>query len=159
MVKINDAMLKCIISTNNYDEVKINQKVNEFSQKIFSFIKVIDECVVIVDFNDEMKQGGLNYDWILCQYGDYSGYEASCNEMRISDYVDIDNIQPAPFILRLIKSLKSFLKRKCPQFNFILIGIIKTDEIEIRFHSLRHNEKGWLSEEIDEYNEAIVVVT
>jgi hypothetical protein len=152
-------MLKYIISTNNYDEVKINQKVDEFSQKVFSFIKVIDESVVIVDFHNEMKQGGLNYDWILSQYGDYSGYEASCNEMRISDYLDINNIQPAPFILKLFENLKSILKKKCPQFNFVFIGIIKTDEIEIRFHSLRNNEKGWLSEDIDEYNEAIVIVT
>ncbi len=147
-------MLKYIISTNNYDEVRINQKVDEFSEKVFSF-----ECVVIVDFNNEMKQGGLNHDWILSQYGDYSGYEASCNEMRVSDYIDINNIQPAPFILRLIGNLKSILKRKYPQFNFILIGIIKSNEIEIRFHSLRHNEKGWLSENIDEYKESIVIAT
>lgn len=111
MVKLNNAMLKNIISTNNYDEVKINQKVDEFSQKVFSFIKVIDECVVIVDFHNEMKQGELNYDWILSQYGDYSGYEASCNEMRISDYIDINKIQPAPFILRLLENLKSILKK------------------------------------------------
>ena len=139
--------------------MKINQKVDEFSEKIFSFIKVIDECVVIVDFNNEMKQGGLNYDWILSQYGDYSGYEASCNKMRISDYIDINNIQSAPFILRLIENLISILKRRCPQFNFVLIGIIKTDEIEIRFHSLRQNEMGWLSEDIDEYKEAKVIVS
>ena len=159
MVKLNNEMLKYMITTNNYDEVKINQKVDEFSEKIFSFIKVIDECVVIVDFNNEMNHGGLNHDWILSQYGDYSGYEASCNEMRISDYIDINNIQPAPFILRLIENLKLILKRKCPQFNFVLIGIIRTDVIEIRFHSLRYNEKGWLSEDIDEYKEAIIMLT
>lgn len=159
MVKLNNAMLKHIILTNNYDEVRINQKVDEFSEKVFSSIKMIDECVVIVDFNNEMKQGGLNHDWILSQYGDYLGYEVSCNEMRVSDYIDINNIQPAPFILRLIENLKLILKRKYPQFNFVLIGIIITNEIEIRFHSLRHNEKGWLSEDIDEYKEGILIET
>lgn len=152
-------MLKYIILSNNYDEEKIIQKVDEFSEKVFSTIKMIDECVVIVDLNNEIKQGVLNYDWILSQYGDYAGYEASCNEMRVSDYIDIDNIQPIPFILRLIEKLKSILKKTYPQFNFVLIGIMKTEEIDIRFHILRHNEKGWLSEDIDEYKEAIVIDT
>lgn len=159
MVKLNNAMLKYIILTNHYDEVRINQKVDEFSEKVFSTIKMIEECVVIVDFNNEMKQGVLNYDWILSQYGDYSGYEASCNEMRVSDYIDIDNIQPTPFILRLIEKLKAILKKMYPKFNFVVIGIIKSKEIEIRFHMLRDNEKGWLNEAIDDYNEAIIIGT
>lgn len=159
MVKLNNAMLRYILLSNNYDELKINQKVDEFSQKISPSIKIIDECVVIMDFNNEMKQEGLNHNWVLSQYGDYSGYEASCNEMRIGDYINIDNIQPAPFVLRLLENMKSILKIKCSQFNFVLIGVIKADEIEIRFHSLHQNENGWLSEDIDEYKEAIIILT
>ncbi|WP_156476420.1 hypothetical protein [Clostridium sp. Marseille-P299] len=36
---------------------------------------------------------------------------------------------------------------------------VTANETEIRFHCLRHNEKRWLSEDIDEYKEAIVIAS
>jgi hypothetical protein len=157
MVKMNNEMLKFIISINSYDEESINLKVDEFSQKVFSTIKLIDDCVVIVDYHNEMKQGVLNYDKILSRYGDYTGYEASCNELRISDFIEIKNFEEAPFLLRLLNNLKTFLNNRYPQYNFVIIGCIKKSEIELRFHILRKNEESWLSEDIDEFNEAIIV--
>lgn len=157
LVKLNNEMMKCIISTNSYDAEKITQKVDEFSRKVFSTIKLIDDCIVVLDFHNRRENGKLNYDKIVSLHGDYTGYEAFCNEMRISDYIDVNGFETVPFILRLIENLKSVLMKMYPQFHFVLIGIINAKETEIRFHMLRKNELGWLSENIDEYKEATIV--
>lgn len=157
MIKINNKMREYILEANNFSEEDINNKVKQFSDQIFSTIKAIDETVVIIDLQNEMEQEGLNHGGILELYGDYTGYEASCNDVRVNDYIDIDDVAPFPFVLRLFESLENLLKQRYPQFQFVLIASIEEKYITIRFHVLREEEGGWLSEDIDGYEEAILV--
>lgn len=101
--------------------------------------------VIIVDIEDEMEKEKLDYDFILEQYGDYTGFEAFYNEMRIIDYIDIGNANLATLLFGIVE-LKIYLNKMFPQYSFIIIGLINKGQVNLRFHMLGQNEIGWISD-------------
>lgn len=46
-----------------------------------------------------------------------------------------------------------------PPYSFIIIGAINKGQVNLRFHILRQDEIGWISDDIDLFDEAILVST
>ena len=51
-----------------------------------NFIEVYN-CIII-DTNNEIKAENIDFERILLMFQDRTGYEASCNEVRLNDYID-----------------------------------------------------------------------
>lgn len=79
------------------------------------------------------------------QYGDYTGFEAFYNEMRIIDYIDIGNANLATLLFGIVE-LKIYLNKMFPQYSFIIIGLINKGQVNLRFHMLGQNEIGRISD-------------
>ncbi|WP_310605489.1 hypothetical protein [Anaerosporobacter sp.] len=92
-------------------------------------------------------------------YGDYTGYEAFCNEIRVKDFIEIPKINSMAFLLNAMEALKQYLETNFSKHSFTIIGSLEDTEINLRFHKIRQEEESWLSEDIDSYSEAIIVYT
>lgn len=158
MMKLNNKMIRYILSVETKDKT-VDKKVDTFAKLVFVKIKLVDDMVIIVDIEDEMEKEKLDYDFILEQYGDYTGFEAFYNEMRVMDYIDIGNANLATLLLGIVEELKVYLNKMFPPYSFIIIGSINKGQVNLRFHILRQDEIGWISDDIDLFDEAILVST
>lgn len=104
-MKVNNEMMKYILSLKNNDNM-VDEKVKEFTEIVFSKIKLIDDLIVVVDIEHSMEEEKLDYDSILEQYGDYTGFEACRNEMRVMDYIDLSNVNSKAILVEFEKAIK-----------------------------------------------------
>ena len=79
-------------------------------------------------------------------FGDWTGYEVSCNELRFSRKL----INPNVFFT-LAEKLSEMLLQKYAKKVVIYI-IMHDNEVELRFHVYREKEGLWLDEDLDKYN-------
>jgi hypothetical protein len=160
MIKLNDKMEQAIHLLQCTDNDLVLKKVDEFSTDVFPKIKLVDNQIVVVDYYNRVTDHMLNYEWITSTYKDFTGYEASCNKMRLSDYIHLEGISIWPFMMNLLDRLKRELREKYPQFGFTIIVQLQDVDTEIRFHVTRENEIGWLVDDLDQYrDDAILVCT
>ncbi|HAG42625.1 MAG TPA: hypothetical protein DCL31_03625 [Clostridium sp.] len=109
--------------------------------------------------NNGIKEENINFKRILSMFGDRTGYEASCNEIRINDYIDCSDefsvIQLAEIIM---DTWKYKLKTEYPKYRFCIILSFIEGYATLRCHVVRENESPWLKDDLDEYEyEAIMV--
>lgn len=95
-------------------------------------------------------------------YGDITGYEFSCNEIRINDYIDYREDQSIcilRFALQLQKSWALKIKSEYPEYNFSFILSYDNEYVTLRFHKIRIEEEHYLSLDLNSYtDEAILVI-
>ncbi|WP_148347167.1 hypothetical protein [Clostridium butyricum] len=149
MIEINENMKKLIESSKNinYNIEKLNDKVNKF----IIGTKLIKNCVIL-DFNNELNESNINVERILRINNDWTGYESNCNEVEI-DYSDV----PLNYIEKFANTLCYELKKKYEGRKFCII-IIADEKINVRFHTYRKEEGMWLSEDINQYDEPILLL-
>lgn len=157
MIKINNEMINLIVSIDKVDLALIEEKVQKFSKKTFHKIKCIDDKIIVLDLDNEIESQQLDDEWVINQYGDYTGYEASVNEMRVNSYINISDANSTVLLLKLIDELKRYLQLVFSKYQFTIIGSVQGQDIDIRFHVVRQNEVSWLCEDIDSYSEALAV--
>ena len=111
--------------------------------------KLINDCIVY-DKNEIIDESQIDYDRIKKMYGDRTGYEVACNEIRFEKEI-INQSQITAFLVNLEIELSTRFSRKVAiYFQFI-------DEfIDLRFHSVRENETMWLSDDLNVYNVPII---
>ena len=158
MIKLNNKMEQAIHLLQYTDNDLVLKKVDEFSKRVFSKIKLVDNQIVVIDYNNKLKDNMLNYEWITSTYKDFTGYEASCNKMRLSDYIHLEGIPIWPFMINYLDRLKRELRENYPQFGFTIIVQLQDVDTEIRFHVTRENEIGWLVDDLDQYSDAAILV-
>jgi len=158
MIKLNRKMEQEIHLLQCSDNELVLKKVDEFSMDVFPKIKLVDNQLVVVDYNNQLEDNMLNYEWITSTYKDFTGYEASCNKMRLSDYIHLEGIPIWPFMINYLDRLKRELRENYPQFGFTIIVQLQDVDTEIRFHVTRENEIGWLVEDLDEYSDDAILV-
>ncbi|CAM2897755.1 hypothetical protein HAHI6034_01790 [Hathewaya histolytica] len=120
--------------------------------------KEVHDCIII-DMNNEINVENVNFKRILSMFRDRTGYEASCNEIRINDYIDYsDEIGILQLAEIIVDTWKYKLKIEYPQYKFCIILSFREGYVTMRFHVIRENENSWLKADLDEYkNEAIMV--
>lgn len=159
MIKINHKMEPMIQWFSCEDQDLIMKKVDELSSVVFSKIKEIDQKMVVMDFDDSLMDNMLDYEWILSTFKDLTGYEANCNKMRFSDFIVLDGISIYPFSVNFLNRLRKEITTKYPKYHFTIILQLLKEDAEIRFHLTREDEQAWLVDNLDTYNESLLVCT
>ena len=114
---------------------------------------------VILDFEREMEPEKIDFERILSMFQDRTGYEASCNEIRINDYIECDDeIATLKTAMIVMNVWKNYLLREYAQYKFCLILSCSEGYATIRFHVLRDNEHPWLKGDIEEYTSNALLV-
>ncbi|AVQ47802.1 hypothetical protein C7M60_18785 [Clostridium botulinum] len=91
--------------------------------------------------------------------GDRTGYEASCNEIRINDYVDVyDDYNILSLSKVIIQAWKYKLKTEYPEYKFLIILAYREGYATLRFHVFRENEGTWLVNDLNAYKEEAILV-
>ena len=147
MINMNDTM-KAIIEKEEEYNVQLDNVIN----KIVDNIKIIKECI-IYDEDGTLEEEKINFDRILKFVGDWTGYEVSCNEFRFEKEI----IKPNQFLIFANKLSNKISQKYNEKKN--VIYIILNDDVELRFHTYRENEKLWLDENLNQYDIPILCLT
>ncbi len=124
-------------------------------------IKDVYGCSVI-DNEDEIDVDRIDFDTIIERHGDRTGYEASCNDTRINDYIDDDTIEHKELIsigLEIIEMWMMQLKSLYPGKRFTFIMSSDSVYVTLRFYQIRDNDVEYLCDNLEDYEEAIAVIT
>lgn len=161
-------MVNLLIKTNKKmkELLKQAEKINDCVKmttdnmtKLFNphIVEVHDS--VILDLDREIEPEKINFERILLMFQDRTGYEASCNEIRINDYVDcIEEIAILKTAITIMNIWKNCLLLEYSQYRFCLILNFSEGYATLRFHVLREDEHPWLKSDIEEYiDEALLV--
>lgn len=156
-MKANSKMNYIIKNTFLSEESDNNISLRNLLRLLQPNIKNIYDCLII-DNENEIEIEKIDIDKILQIYGDRTGYEASCNEIRINDYINGENIDFRKVLDLGFKTLDiwcNILKKDYPYNEFCLIISCDKESVTLRFHKVRHNESMWLSENLEGYEEAV----
>lgn len=141
MIYMNELMKK------QFDNESGNMQ--DLAKEIVSNTRKIYDCLVY-DKECEINETKINFDRIMMMYGDRTGYEVSCNEIRLKKDRLLKN-QFTTFLVEFDREITAKFSRK------VVIYIQEfEDSLELRFHSFREHEKLWLSENLDDYDIPIV---
>lgn len=144
MIKMNEMMKKILKGDveqeccSKMDDTILNEIVNK--------TKIIKECI-IYDKDGTLEEEKINFNRILQFFGDWTGYEASCNELRF----ERQKILPSQFLV-LANDLSHMLSQKCNGKKIVVYISLYDDEIEVRFHIYRKEEQLWLDEDLNKYD-------
>lgn len=131
-----------------------NNIIKQFHSKILSKISLIDTCII---YNPE-GYASKNIDWdnVLKTLQDFTGFEASSNEIRLGDYFDIENVDFIKLAYIIVDELATYLKKEYKDCAFEIVAQID-DNILIRFYQRRKGES-WIDYNLDNYkNEKLLV--
>lgn len=158
VIRTNKNMIELLEKANIKKEEIIKIKTDNLSRIMIPSFKDVHDCIII-DIDNELNVENVNFKRILSMFGDRTGYEASCNEIRINDYIDCsDEITVLQLSQIIMETWKYKLRAEYPKYKFCIILSFSEGYATIRFHVVRENENSWLKADLDEYkNEAIMV--
>jgi hypothetical protein len=118
----------------------------------------INGCYIL-DLENELDSRSINWNRLMKIHGNKTGYEASCNELRINDYLDDNKTQDDILIygLRILHDWKDKLKRDYVNQKFVLILSFDKTYVTLRFHKKREGEN-WLNSDLGKYQESILIM-
>ncbi|PRS08678.1 hypothetical protein C6W22_10860 [Bacillus atrophaeus] len=154
MKRLQEQHLKDLSNTKKVD-------LSNLKDVISPNIVKVDDCFIL-DLEYELTESPtINWNRILKMYGDKTGYEASCNELRINDYLDYSDLSVEEILiyaLQVMNGWENHLNEKFPEHKFVVVLSIDEGFATLRFYKYREEESSWLKEDIEEYgNEAILV--
>lgn len=122
--------------------------------------KCIHGCVVI-DNEDRLNEDKVNIQRLISNYGDRTGFEASCNEVRINDYIDGGNLNDSDLVYLgtlIIIKWKEILSKTFMDDEFSFLMALSDGYLTLRFHKNRSDEEGWLNNDLEKYEEAVAIL-
>lgn len=146
MLYINKKMLN-ELSKKNLKENKKN--ADKIIKDIVENTILKNECL-LYDKHKEIRNASISDQWIKEKFFDFTGYEASINELRYDKSIFSD-INIFYFIAELNNKLENKFFRKIVLY-FSLIDL----DIDLRFHSFRASETDWMSNDLDCYDHPII---
>ena len=161
-MRTNKRMDLLIGDMHNNTTSNIRVNLSQLLKLLDPTFKNVHGCLII-DNNNENEPSEVNFERILKIHSDKTGYEASCNEVRINDFIESEDIEirdllSIGFTILDIWALK--LKKSYPSSQFCLIISCHEKNVFIRFHQVRENEQSWLLDELEKYKDtAIAVIT
>ncbi len=158
LIRTNKNMIELLKKTKIKKEEVIKINTDNLAKIMIPNFKEVHDCIII-DMNNEINVENVNFKRILSMFRDRTGYEASCNEIRINDYIDYsDEIVVLQLAEIIMDTWKYKLKTEYPQYKFCIILSFSEGYVTMRFHVVRENESSWLKADLDEYkHEAIMV--
>lgn len=136
----------------------IEMNTDNMAKILYPYISEVHDSVII-DINKEIDPEKVNFEKVLLMFQDRTGYEASCNEIRINDYVDCpDEIAILKTAIIIMNVWKNRLLLEYSKYKFCLILSFSDGYATLRFHVLRKNEHPWLKKDIEEYIDTALLV-
>lgn len=158
MIRANKNMIDLLEKEKIKKEELIKINADNLYKIMLPNFKEVHDCIII-DNNSEIKLENVNFKRILSMFRDRTGYEASCNEIRINDYIDYsDEIAVLQLSKIIMDTWKYKLKTKYPQYKFCIIISFSNGYVTMRFHVVRENESSWLKADLDEYKDEAIMV-
>ncbi|WP_268625029.1 hypothetical protein [Paenibacillus alvei] len=153
MSDLKSSIFRNLISMTNKDfshlEKIINPKIVE-----------VQECFIL-DLEGELKIENINWERVMKFHKDKTGYEASCNELRINDYVNDTDITREDIIicaLQIMDGWENQLRRCFPEHNFLIVLSCDDEYATLRFHKERPDENNWLNYDLEKYKDQAIMV-
>lgn len=137
---------------------QLHISLHSLKNLFLSTFKQIDDCIIIAkDENTELVPA-IDYSFLKRTYGDFTGYEAANNETRINDFFENElSAELGVAVALLVADIWALrLKAIEPKSMFCLILSCNNNQTMLRFHKIRQNEKMWLSENIEGYQDEAV---
>lgn len=140
--KVNQKMEAIIMEQDQ----ECSPQTTELIKGIAAKTKLIRNCI-IYDQKGDLEEDQIDFDSILAIVGDWTGYEAGCNELRLP----LQSIPPEQY-LAFAEGLgrrlsESYGGRECVVYLFV-----QEDALELRFHTVHNYEQAWLDEDLDSYD-------
>lgn len=158
LIRTNKNMIDLLEKAKIKKEGVIKINTDNLSKIMSPNFKEVHDCIII-DMNNEIKVENLNFKRILSMFRDRTGYEASCNEIRVNDYIDYsDEIAVLQLAEIIMDTWKYKLKTEYPQYRFCIILSFTEGYVTMRFHVIRENEISWLKADLDEYKDEAIMV-
>lgn len=156
---VNRNMEKILSDIDIKEENIIKVDLNKLEKILNPNFIEIHECIILNSHN-KIMQKNIDFKLIIKRFGDRVGYEASCNEIRVNDYIiegTFNSIVKLSF--NIIDILQYKLQSKYPNNEFSIVFSSDKEYITLRFYKIREDEKPWLKEEnLDGYvDEAIMI--
>ncbi|RRJ65496.1 hypothetical protein EHV15_23190 [Paenibacillus oralis] len=114
---------------------------------------------LILDIDHKLNVDKIDWHRVLKFHGDFTGYEASCNELRINDYLPDTTDKESIFRIAytVMNKWAEKLKKSYPDFQFVIILSYDFEYATLRFHTLRQDEASWISDDIEHSEQAIFI--
>ena len=158
LIRTNKNMVDLLEKAKIKNEEVIKISTDNLSKIINPKFKEVHDCIII-DVNNEIEVENINFERILSMFRDRTGYEASCNEIRINDYIDYsDEVAVLQLAEIIMDTWKYKLKTDYPQYRFWIILSFSEGYVTMRFHVIRENERSWLKADLDEYTDEALMV-
>lgn len=158
LISTNKNMIDLLEKAKNKKEEVIKISTDNLYKIMSPNFKEVHDCIII-DMNNEIKVENANFKRIISMFRDRTGYEASCNEIRINDYIDYsDEVAVLQLAEIIMDTWKFKLKTEYPQYRFCIILSFSEGYATMRFHVIRENESSWLKTDLDEYKDEAIMV-
>lgn len=158
MIKMNKNMRSLLerVKIEKEEFIKINPV--RLSTIMYPGFKKVYDCIII-DMDNEISEENINFKRILSMFGDRTGYEASCNEIRVNDYIDYCTEFAVIQLTEIIMDTWKYkLKSEFPKYKFCIMFSLSEGYATLRFHVIRENEGSWLKNDIEEYEDSAILV-
>ena len=152
-----------------------NKKINEIFNKEHSFnyhdkselIDVVwpnfvevEGCILIKKHTEDNIE--INFEHIIQQFGDRTGFEASESHVHMIDVSKTFKRHPLEglrFAKKLLEMWSFKLKLDFPEYEFLLILTYHDDDTILRFHRIRESEETWINiNNIEDLEEGIIIM-
>lgn len=147
MIRMNE-MMKLILEGEENQEC--NLQIDKILYEIIDKTKIIKDCI-IYDKDGTLKEDNINFNRIIDFFGDWTGYEVSCNELIF----ERQKILPKYFSA-FANRLSYLLSQKYDVKRIVVYISVCYDKIELRFHTYRENERLWLDDDLNKYDKPIL---
>lgn len=155
MLRVNKRMENLIEKVSKYECTNEKMSIESICKLISPEFKEIDGFFLLC-FDGEEIPKRINVDKVIQVYGDRTGYECSCNEIRLNDYIDYvegNSICVLKFALQLQKSWEIKVKSEYPEYKFCFILTYDEEYATLRFHKIRDEEEPYLLPDLESYSE------
>ncbi len=159
LIKINNNMKVLLDKLESEKENSIEVNVRELDKIILPNLVKINDCIII-DMNNRFKEKNIDLKVVLDRFGDRTGYEASCNEVRINDYIISEDYFGSVRLGKMIMEIwKNKLKLEYPKDKFCIILSADGSYVTLRFYKIRKDESPWLNEDnLEGYEDEVIMI-
>jgi hypothetical protein len=158
LIRTNKKMMDLLEKVKIKNEEVIKISTYNLSKIMFPNFKEVHGCIII-DMNNEINVQNVDFKRILSMFKDRTGYEASCNEVRINDYIDYYDESAVLQLAEIVANTWRYkLKIEYPQNRFCIIISFNGSYVTMRFHIIRENESTWLKYDLDEYRDEAIMI-
>lgn len=147
MLYMNQSMIN-ILDKKKF--VSSKKKSDSLIKNIVENTILKNDCL-LYDKDKKIQESSISRQWIKEKFFDFVSYEATINEIRYEKKF-FSNIN----IFYLVNKLSCELETKFSR-RIVLYLLLHDSDVDIRFHTFRPTENDWLDNDLDSYDNPIIM--